>query len=763
MPRHLATAMILAGSLLAPTSTRTAAAETLSELRAGAPGVISALVETGFLEQQGQRGPWPAPGLNLAAGAWRVNGISPVAIHRYSLPVDALPARRWSHPVKVRHRVYLDLGAPLQDGTRYRVESPYGSLTLEYADTRTRCEAIKVNQGGYHPGLADRFANLGIYLGDGGSRRLPAGSRYEVREADSGRRVAGGEAAFLGDDTGQGDPADGGAFRSGEFVYRLSLADVPSGGPYFVSVPGCGRSADFRIGIEAVTATARLALRGIYHQRCGVALTQPYTRYTRGLCAPSHRLIADTRQPFAAGTGDAQGWIAVSGREPLRPVVGGWHDAGDFDRRASHLAPLLWWLSYYEALGHLPPWNDDGWLTIPESGNGVPDFLDEAMWALRSWRALQLDGDDPDRGAVLAGTEAGAHPGYGEVSAASDTLRYGSYAIDRRVTAWSAGAFAQLARLLQPHDPAQAQQWLSAAEAAWQWLATQATDDLPVASAYAAMQLFLSTGDDTYHQAFRQRWAAIESGATPWPEQCVPQNAGAQCQLAQFAMYFHPRHRALADPAIVRRGLQRIEAAAVKPGYQCDHPADPPPEPYPQCLRAWGDWGRQVTTALRSDAWVWAWILLPQHPQRARWFEATALLAQFATGLNPLGLPFYTGLGDEGPRSSTHLDSYFTKFGRGSEPAGQPLGQVPGLLIFGPSDHRGGGHWERAVTDKLYPPWDQLPRQRRWGDGWPAIGQNEVLTTNMAYQALAYTFLASVPAEDAAAPRRPPPPAPAAP
>jgi endoglucanase len=69
---------------------------------------------------------------------------------------------------------------------------------------------------------------------------------------------------------------------------------------------------------------------------------------------------------------------------------------------------------------------------------------------------------------------------------------------------------------------------------------------------------------------------------------------------------------------------------------------------------------------------------------------------------------------------------------------------VPGLLIFGPTDGRSNAHYQRAVTDKLYPTWEALPRQRRWGDGWSAIAQNEPASRNMGYQVLLHTFLASV-------------------
>lgn len=729
--------------------------ESVVAVRAGAPGVLAIVVETQFIEQGRGQKTWPGPAPNLDLEDWSVNGNTPQSIYRYSIPYDELKRRRGSHPVKVRHRMYLDTGQPLKDGKVYNVVSPYGTVALTYRDAVTRCEAIKINQGGYHPRLSDRFANFGVFLGDGGSRTYTPPPAYEILRVSDQTIVDEGKAVYLADDTmivpkDEGQPQ----YTSGEHVYRLSLNEVPQGGPYVVVVPGCGRSYPFEIGMKEVRATARQAMRGIYHQRCGLGLEQPYTEHTRAVCALSHRLVADTRQTFDEGTGSARGWISVSGSEPLREVVGGWHDAGDFDRRISHIYPLMWWLSYYEALQDRAPWNNDGWLNIPESGNGVPDFLDEARWALQSWEDLQItDASEPDVGGVLAGTEADRHPGYGKVSAASDKLVYGTYAVGKRITAWSAGAFAHMARLIEPYDATHAAGLRNAAELAWGWMERNGLDMMITPTAYAAVQLYLTTREETYHEIFKDVWSNLHSKQTKWPEACRTQNWSAQCQFAQFAMYFHPRHASAADSNVVQAWLAELEATAGGNGYHCDHPANEPIEPYPHCIRAYGDWGAQVTTGVLTDHWIWAWILLENHPDREKWFDAAALLSQFPTGLNPMNMSFFTQHGSRYPISTTHLDSYFTKFGVSDgvtyDHVDNPKGQVPGLLIFGPTQGRRAAPYQRAVTDKLYPSWKELPRQRRWGDGWSAINQNEIATRKMAYQALLHMFLASVEPEQA--------------
>ncbi len=84
---------------------------------------------------------------------------------------------------------------------------------------------------------------------------------------------------------------------------------------------------------------------------------------------------------------------------------GGHHDAGDYNPR-SHLDVAQTLMDAYEMA---PRKFYDGQLNIPEKGNGVPDILDEAHWALRLWLDLQ----DAD-GGVYHGTESAGDPNFVE-------------------------------------------------------------------------------------------------------------------------------------------------------------------------------------------------------------------------------------------------------------------------------------------------------------------------------------------------------------
>src|SRR5438552_1813913 len=79
-------------------------------------------------------------------------------------------------------------------------------------------------------------------------------------------------------------------------------------------------------------------------------------------------------------------WVHPSDADKAPPGVRkGWHDAGDFTVYSASLNTALFWL--LEAFSDFKPAADD--TGIPESGNGVPDLLDEARWGLEWLLSVQ--------------------------------------------------------------------------------------------------------------------------------------------------------------------------------------------------------------------------------------------------------------------------------------------------------------------------------------------------------------------------------------
>jgi hypothetical protein len=81
-------------------------------------------------------------------------------------------------------------------------------------------------------------------------------------------------------------------------------------------------------------------------------------------------------------------------------------DAGDWDRRVQHLKSGLLLLELAELF---PDYFGSLSLNIPESGNGLPDVVNEALWNIDFFRRLQTAA-----GGIRGGIESSEHPRRGE-------------------------------------------------------------------------------------------------------------------------------------------------------------------------------------------------------------------------------------------------------------------------------------------------------------------------------------------------------------
>lgn len=668
--------------------------------------VIAVVIETGPHTDDDYSNP-----LNMDLSSWKINDRPPVKIYRRSAPWDELKKNApgyEGYPVIMRHYIYLELKNPLINNKTYSLITPYGKQSFRFNDKETMCESIKVNQAGYNEHSDVRYAVLGVFLGDGGSVKFGQLPDYDVVDENTGVTIFTGAAVYFGDDTGIN------GVSSGEHVYHLDLSSLPSGGPYFVSVRGVGRSYSFGVGDDYSREIAYVHARGLYHQRCGIALEKPYTEYTRGIC---HTEVAHTKVPWGASN-----WIRVPEGAEKRKIRGGYHDAGDFDRRPMHTIIPILMLGYYEAF---PDHFVDSQYNIPESGNLIPDFLDEALWGLLGWEHLQ--GSD---GGIMAGTERSGHPSYGRHNAANEGAIYGTWEVSGEVTACGAGMFAQASRLIRPYDQPRAAELLSRAELAWDYLQNNSVTEPKSQIMYAALQLYLATatGDpsqdmkNSYHNAFRTigRWVFVERGK--WPHKYKPGNSYAKCQTAHFISYLITDKTV--DPELYDKMKSKIFRGAEKGGYMGKRASE---YPYPVGVTKSYGWGAGTSQGKYADVYCFAYRLTDDKAKKQEYFNEVSQYADYTLGLNPLGKSFVTGLGHNRINSPLHLDSWFTKYGK-SDHKGYPIGNVPGIVVFGPSEGRSKAFYQKVISDRIYPLWDDLPLQRRWADGWSLVGGNEFST-----------------------------------
>lgn len=223
-------------------------------------------------------------------------------------------------------------------------------------------DRVRLNQIGFYPGAPKEAVVI----------EAPAGPFHVVQEATGDTVYSSG----LG-------PARMWTF-SGESVRRADFSTLREPGRYVLVVPGVGTSYPFSVDDAVHRPIAAAALKGYYFQRMSFALDPDYA----GAWArpAGHRDDAVRVHSSAATAERPAGTLIAAPR--------GWYDAGDFNKYIVNSGISTYTLlALYE---HYPAFAAELETDIPESGDAVPDVLDEALWNLRWMLAMQ----DPHDGGV---------------------------------------------------------------------------------------------------------------------------------------------------------------------------------------------------------------------------------------------------------------------------------------------------------------------------------------------------------------------------
>lgn len=393
-----------------------------------------------------------------AIGLWRV----PRAGRRDHYRVQA---------AELIHFAYLKLAEPLKNGQILTVTTGDGNQAqLKYDDATTLSRAIKVNQEGYSTEAGEKYAYLGMWLGTLGE--LPAeefnGREFRICRSSDGSVVHTGKIALRSREQFHRHNQE--RYRlNGETVMELDFSDFNTPGDYFISIPGVGRSWEFKLAPTAFDRAFYVQMRGLFHQRSGIEKSATLTGWPmparqkgswRGGFAPNDQHYNAQSGCFRDSAGKAItvrpfDMIRATATEEFLPeVYGGWWDAGDFDRRTYHFQIIEDLTSVYLMF---PENFSDGQLDLPESGNGIPDILDEAAWGADVWRRAQNAA-----GGVGCWLEAVSHPQrtnpfndppryYLALPTRESSLEYAAYAAKLAFALKRAGAL-EKARLF--HDSA---------------------------------------------------------------------------------------------------------------------------------------------------------------------------------------------------------------------------------------------------------------------------------------------------------------------
>lgn len=286
---------------------------------------------------------------------------------------------------------------------------------------------------------------------------------------------------------------------AGETVRLADFSALKTPGRYKLRVDGLPDSQPFEVSANVYEALSAGAIRAYYLNRASIALDAKYA----GIYAR------------AAGHPDTQVLVHASAASAARPagtVISspkGWYDAGDYNKYIVNSGISTYTL--LAAYEDFPEFFRKQHVNLPESGNGKPDLLNEALWNLEWMLTMQ----DPNDGGVYHKLTNLSFDGM----VMPDKATQPRYVVQKSTAAALdfAAVMATASRVYAPFDKALSQRMLAAAKSAWQWAQAHPRDyyqqpkdvstgdygdkDVSDEFAWAAAELYISTGDDAYYKA----------------------------------------------------------------------------------------------------------------------------------------------------------------------------------------------------------------------------------------------------------------------
>lgn len=327
---------------------------------------------------------------------------------------------------------------------------------------------ILVNQLGYTTGSS----KVAVFRG----REMPG--QFYVKEESSQKIVYTGTLEIKKQDSVSKEVSCYGDFSA-----------VISPGVYYIEAPILGRSYSFEIGEAVYAPLFDEACKQYYYNRCGMTLTEEYAGDGAHNACHTAKAVSQTDTSL---TLDASG---------------GWHQDEKGQKNmmtaARTVSTLLLAYELYPQV-----FSDN--CGIPESGNGVPDILDEIKYEI-DW---MLKMQQQESGAVYAGVSVYAKSGDASSKAAEIYVEPISLDAGKAF----AMALAKFSYLYQNYDTVYATNCLKAADRAWKYVElnenNKETDEWEFA---AAAELYRASGQTSY-SAHATRFLREKKYETVWNE-----------------------------------------------------------------------------------------------------------------------------------------------------------------------------------------------------------------------------------------------------
>lgn len=471
-----------------------------------------------------------------------------------------------------------------------------------------------------------------------------------------------------------------------QWAAQADFSQFSAPGFYMLIVDGIEDQQEVLISEDPYGLTARKMIKSLYFQRASTELISPYAQ----------------NWPRGAGHMDAQVKTHASASTPdraehsMHAYPGGWYDAGDYGKYCGPTSFVTWSLLHLLELN--PGWINEG-LNIPESGDDLPDVLNEALIGLRFLLTVQ-----DQNGSVPHKVTALRHAALLMPSGDQDE-RY-LIGESTATTLTFVAATAQAARILQDYAeelPGLADSCLLASEKAWAWAVANPAlnfrnpgdvhtgeykdDFVEDEKAWALLELWLSTGKSEYRQV--NKLFEVVQNRNPFH--------GDASWKAMLSMCLHSDRLTESEKRQWKEQLkwrsQRMKEYARTNAYHV-------PLGFNEYDFNWG------SNAIHSRMGLWH-LMTARFTTVESWKGEASQAADYILGKNPLDLCFVTGMGERYPLDIHHRPSK-------ADGVGEP---IPGFMAGGPQIVVKQADCENYPSDKA---------ALRYLDSWCSYTTNEI-------------------------------------
>lgn len=328
----------------------------------------------------------------------------------------------------------------------------------------------------------------------------------------------------------------------------------------------------------------------------------------------------------------------------------------------------------------------DGELSIPESGNGIPDILDEASWLIHYL--------DRTRGPLGGVAGARIHPDFEEIGDGipswEDTRNWIISGEDYVTTFTFAGLCAQYAYCLKMAGlDTLADNYFTKAEDSFEWANThfENGDDLYNSRFYAAAWLYKFSGINTYQNIFKIDFNLIstKSYASENREWAIwayitTSQSNIDNNQKQACMTIA---RSIADNDVVDPASKRS-------------------------FRVGFNWTYPILVGQATTPMVMPALVMFKLTGEEKYLTASLTSCDYYLGGNPLNLLWMTGFGDNRVKQVLHLDTWFSNRKE----------MIPGIIPYGPTYNgwiQNNGPWSSDFAlERIYPDQSYWPPHETW-------------------------------------------------